>query len=203
MADVTIVNYGLGNIRAFANVYNSLNVSCRIASTVAELEGARRLILPGVGAFDWAVARLNRSGMREMLDELVLGKRVPVLGVCVGMQMMANGSEEGVLPGLGWISGTVRKMSMGGQALPLPHMGWNDVRPTTSDGLFRHLEDPTFYFLHSYCFVPGDESAIAAVTDYGAPLTSAVQMANIYGTQFHPEKSHHWGVGLLKNFSEA
>lgn len=203
MADVTIVNYGLGNIRAFKNVFDALNVSCDIASTATEMGSARRLILPGVGAFDWAMAQLNASGMREALDDLVLAKSVPVLGVCVGMQMMADSSEEGVLPGLGWISGTVRRMTGEGQGLPLPHMGWNDVKPVSSDGLFLGLTEPTYYFLHSYCFDASDASTVAAVTDYGLTFASSVRRSNIYGTQFHPEKSHHWGVGLLKNFAEA
>jgi len=128
---VTIIDYGIGNIRAFANSYKRLNVSVRVASNPSELHGATKLILPGVGAFDWAMSKLNGSGMLDKLNELVLECKIPILGVCVGMQMMAHSSEEGQLPGLGWIDANVKKFDIvkfkGGAKLPLPHMGWNDV----------------------------------------------------------------------------
>lgn len=200
---ITLVHYGLGNIQAFANIYKRLNISCRIAKNADELAGAERIILPGVGAFDWAMQQLEASGMREMLDHLVLEKEVPVLGICVGMQMMARRSEEGELPGLGWIPGEVKRFD---EALfktktHLPHMGWNNVQPQ-QHRLFKDLQDPRFYFLHSYYFSSDSSEEVLAVTNYGARFSSAVHNQHIYGVQFHPEKSHHWGVQLLKNFAE-
>ncbi len=202
---ITIVNYGLGNIHAIANIYKRLNIPATIAASADELAEAEKIILPGVGAFDWAMTRLNESGMRNVLDELVLGKGKPVLGICVGMQMMARKSDEGVLDGLGWIDGEVKKFdeSLFTQKTHLPHMGWNDVLPRSDDGLFRGLgSGARFYFLHSFYFVPKNQDHVLAVTDYNGPYASSVRSGNVYGVQFHPEKSHQWGIQLLKNFAE-
>jgi len=201
---ITVVDYGLGNIQAFANIYKRLNIPVRVARTAAELAGAERIILPGVGAFDWAMQRLNDSGMRVCLDDLVLNRRKPVLGVCVGMQMMAGRSEEGALPGLGWLDGDVKRFDEARfrQRTHLPHMGWNDVRPVADAGLFRQMASPRFYFLHSYYFVSGPTGQILATTNYGGDFTSAAHAGHILGVQFHPEKSHEWGIQLLKNFAE-
>lgn len=204
---ITLVNYGLGNIQAFANIYRRLNIPVEVASTADELARAEKIILPGVGAFDWAMSRLNASGMRERLDELVMVRKCPVLGVCVGMQMMARRSEEGVLEGLQWIDGVVKKFDEATftQLTHLPHMGWNDVVPRITHPLFKGMENsPRFYFLHSYYYLPlkPDDNDVLAVTDYNGPFVSAVLSENILGTQFHPEKSHQWGVLLLKNFAE-
>ena len=205
---ITIVDYGLGNIQAFRNIYHRLGIEVTGGRTADELSKASKLILPGVGAFDWAMSRLNESGMRERLDELVLQRGVPVLGVCVGMQMMADKSQEGVLPGLGWIGGQVRRFDRGiddvaGSApLQLPHMGWNSARALHDRGLFAGLSEPDFYFLHSFYFEPQDSCSVLAVTDYARQFASAVGNGNIYGVQFHPEKSHLAGIELLKNFAE-
>ncbi len=202
---ITIIDYGLGNIQAFANIYKRLGLPVRIASTSEDLAGAKRIILPGVGAFDWAMTRLNKSGMRERLEKLVLEDACPVLGVCVGMQMLAKCSDEGDLPGLGWIDADVRRFdeSTFTHQTHLPHMGWNDVLPKDSDTLFRDLEvGSRFYFLHSYYFVPRKEEDVLATADYNGTFTSSVRSKNIFGVQFHPEKSHHWGIQLLKNFAE-
>ena len=200
---ITLVDYGLGNIQAFANIYKSLGVSCSIARDVEQLSRASRLILPGVGAFDWAMKRLEASGLRRILDHLVLNQKLPVLGVCVGMQMMANRSEEGSLPGLGWIPGEVKRFDE--NLLPpktvLPHMGWNDVSPKEHH-LFANILDPRFYFLHSYHFVPGSKDHILAESEYGNGFAAAVCMEHIIGVQFHPVKSHHWGVKMLQNYAE-
>lgn len=201
---ITIVDYGLGNISAFLNVYRRLNVEARTAKTAQELEGAEKVILPGVGSFDHAMEQLQRSGMRDKLDDLVLNQRVPILGVCVGMQMLARSSDEGTSPGLGWVAGAVRGLGalMTTPKLPLPHMGWNDVRVVSSDKLFDQLEaDSRFYFLHSYYFDCDRPDDAAAVSRYGREFACAVHAANIYGVQFHPEKSHHWGTRLLHNFA--
>lgn len=199
---ITLVNYGLGNIFAFRNIYSRLNVPIQIASNKEDLSCAQKLILPGVGAFDWAMSRLNDSGMRERLDELVLNRRVPILGICVGMQMMANGSEEGELPGLGWIAGNVRRFdeSVLRTKTHLPHMGWNTVAPK-GHPLFTGIKHPEFYFLHSYFFEPEAADSVLAHTDYFTRFPSAVYRDQIFGVQFHPEKSHDFGVQLLRNFA--
>jgi imidazole glycerol-phosphate synthase subunit HisH len=202
---ITIVDYGLGNIRAFANVYERLNIPISVAKTADDLKGVRKVILPGVGAFDRAMSKLDESGMREALDELVLVRQVPVLGICVGMQMLARSSEEGVLAGLGWIDGTVRKfdVSVFNSKTRLPHMGWNTINPNNGNPLLvSFCGDSLFYFLHSYYFSCNDQSDTIATTEYGIQYSSAVNHRNIFGVQFHPEKSHQWGIQLLKNFAE-
>lgn len=201
---ITIVNYGLGNIQAFANIYKRLNIPVKVAQTASDLVGAEKLILPGVGAFDWAMTRLKASGMGSCLDDLVLNHKCPVLGVCVGMQMMARRSEEGELPGLGWIDAEVKRFdeSLFQQKTHLPHMGWNDVTPVATDTLFKGLVAPRFYFLHSYYFAAGNSSQVLATTDYNGVFVSCAAVEHIYGVQFHPEKSHQWGEQLLKNFAE-
>jgi imidazole glycerol-phosphate synthase subunit HisH len=201
---ITIVDYGLGNIRAFLNVYRRLNVEAKTASSAGELRDAEKVILPGVGSFDHALAQLGRSGMRDVLDDLALRRRVPILGVCVGMQMLARASDEGAMPGLGWIAGCVRRLESptSGAKLPVPHMGWNDVRPTGGTRLFDGLErDARFYFLHSYYFSCDRRETAIAVAHYGVNFACAVNEANIFGVQFHPEKSHHCGTRLLQNFA--
>jgi glutamine amidotransferase len=203
---IAIVNYGLGNIQAFANIYRRLNIRVTIATMPDELLGAEKIILPGVGAFDWAISSLDESGMRDCLDDLVMRQKRPVLGICVGMQMMARRSDEGKLAGLGWIDGEVKKFDENGFAVKtrLPHMGWNDLLPQRSDPLFRGMEkDARFYFLHSYYFSPQMADEVVGVTDYNGHLfASSVHSGNVFGVQFHPEKSHQWGIQLLKNFAE-
>lgn len=196
---ITIIDYGLGNILAFANVYKRLNIPFSVAKSEADFSAATtKLILPGVGAFDHAMQQLEQSGMRERISDLVIRRGVPVLGVCVGMQILAHCSEEGNQPGLGWIDAQVKKFDVPS----LPHMGWNDVQPKNVNPLFAGLEqDALFYFLHSYYFECADISDILAESNYGTKFSCAVNHNNIYGVQFHPEKSHHFGVQLLKNFS--
>jgi len=201
---IGIVDYGLGNISAFANVYRRLGIDVVVVRDARTLRGATKIILPGVGAFDHAMELLNASGMREPLDEMVLGASVPVLGICVGMQILAGGSDEGRAAGLGWIDGGVSSFkSLGRFDLLLPHMGWNDVQPAQAVGLFSGLEtDARFYFLHSFYFECTRPQDVAAVSSYGVDFACAVHSRNIYGVQFHPEKSHHFGTQLLKNFAE-
>lgn len=202
---IVLIDYGVGNISAFLNIYKRLNIPVRTAKTVAELEGAEKLILPGVGHFDYAMQRFNGSGMRETVDQMVRTEKRPVIGICVGMQMMAKSSDEGLLPGLGWIDAHVEKFSDSQRSakMPLPHMGWNDVYALKNNPLFTGLEqDARFYFLHSYyfnCTLPQDAVAEA---EYGIRFTAAVNHENVYGIQCHPEKSHHFGIQLLKNFAE-
>jgi glutamine amidotransferase len=201
---ITIVDYGLGNIQAFAAIYKRLDMPVMFAKTAEDLVGATHIVLPGVGAFDWAMERLNTSGMRAILDRLVLEDDKHVLGICVGMQMMAKRSEEGGASGLGWFNAEVKRFDEARiqSRTHLPHMGWNDVHPRDTQDLFQQMgADARFYFLHSYYFAPNDASDILALTDYGDRFASAVKRQNIYGVQFHPEKSHGWGIQLLKNFA--
>jgi glutamine amidotransferase len=201
---ITIIDYGVGNIFAFQNVYKRLNIPTKIAKNISDLASAKKIILPGVGAFDYAMHRLNDSGMREKLDELVLDKKVPVLGICVGMQMMGNKSDEGVMEGLKWIDADILKFdeTLIKQRTKLPHMGWNDVVMTKNNILFNELdENAIFYFLHSYYFKCHQQNDVIATTEYGIPFTSAVNVNNIFGIQFHPEKSHRYGEQLLNNFA--
>lgn len=202
---ITIIDYGVGNINAFVNVYKRVDVPVKIARNCEDLEDAQKLILPGVGHFDHAMTQLNESGMREKLDQLVLNEKVPVIGICVGMQMMANNSDEGIVDGLKWIDATVKKFdeSKINQVTRLPHMGWNDVKPIKKTSLFEGLEnDAIFYFLHTYYFHCNRIEDVMAVSEYGDEFASATNKENIYGIQFHPEKSHHYGEILLHNFAK-
>ncbi len=202
---LTLVDYGIGNIQAFANIYRRLDIPVQTARTAGELAGASRIVLVGVGAFDWAMDRLDASGMRPELDQLVLERNVPVLGICVGMQMMARRSDEGQRLGLGWLPAEVRRFegSRRDERTRLPHMGWNDVQPTVRGGIFSDIDSPRFYFLHSYYLEPDMSSLVSATTDYGGAFASAVSAGHVHGVQFHPEKSHGWGVQLLANFARS
>lgn len=202
---IIIIDYGVGNVFAFQNVFKRLNISSRIAKCVEDLKEVDKLILPGVGHFDYAMSQLNNSGMRERLDELVLVEKKPVIGICVGMQMMANKSDEGTLGGLGWIDADVKKFNelTIQHHTKLPHMGWNDVKPNENHPLFKGLEQESiFYFLHSFYFNCKDKKNIISTTDYGITFASSVHKENIFGIQFHPEKSHSYGEKLLENFAK-
>lgn len=202
---ITLIDYGVGNINAFVNVYKRVDVPVKIAKIKEDLIGAEKLILPGVGHFDHAMTQLNNSGMRDTLDKMVLLDKIPVIGICVGMQMMANNSDEGTMEGLKWIDASVRKFdeSKINQVTRLPHMGWNDVRPVKDIPLFKGLEkDAIFYFLHTYYFECANPEDVMAVTEYGGEFASAAHHENKYGIQFHPEKSHSYGETLLHNFAK-
>jgi glutamine amidotransferase len=203
---ICIVDYGVGNIQAFLNLFKRLGIEARRVENTAGLSEVDRLVLPGVGNFDDAMNRLNKSGLRPRLEELVLNAKVPVLGVCVGMQMMAHGSDEGNLEGLGWIPGRVRSFSsqLKNSELPMPHMGWNELHPLAHSMLFsKGFENaPQFYFLHSYFFDAENKEDVAAKAHYGLDFDAVVSRGHIHGVQCHPEKSHKWGEQLLRNFVE-
>lgn len=203
---IRIIDYGVGNIQAFLNVYKRLGIPVERAREAGDLEDATHLILPGVGAFDHAMQMLDRSGMRTALERLVMQEARPVLGICVGMQMLAEGSDEGELPGLGWIPGRVRSFSShpASASLPMPHMGWNQVEPAAAHPLFQGFEpEPRFYFLHSYYFECAEAADSAAKAQYGHSFSCIVSRGHIHGVQCHPEKSHHFGAMLLKNFASV
>jgi glutamine amidotransferase len=203
---IKVVDYGVGNIQAFLSLLKRIGIHAERARTSGDLDTASRLILPGVGNFDHAMGKLNESGMRDALDRKVLRDGMPVMGVCVGMQMLATSSEEGVIPGLNWIPGKVRSFrSVDGFTLPMPHMGWNELRPEATCQLFQKgfEKSAQFYFLHSYFFDCDDKRDVAAKAFYGVDFEAVVSRGQIHGIQCHPEKSHHWGVSLIKNFSQV
>lgn len=201
---IRVIDYGLGNVSAFLSVFKVLNIKAGPARSSADLKDATKLVLPGVGAFDHAMYLLGGSGIRDTLDELVLGRKLPLLGVCVGMQVLARSSEEGRSAGLGWLDAQVRGFgSLHKPGLWLPHMGWNLVQPVAGHPLFSGMAtDAYFYFLHSYYVDCARAQDGIAFTGYGLDFSCAVQAGNIYGVQFHPEKSHLAGMRLLKNFAE-
>ncbi len=201
---IAIIDYGVGNIKAFANIYKNLDIPFKVARSVDDLENISKIILPGVGSFDHAMQSLHQSGMKERLDELVLEKRLPVLGICVGLQMLAKSSDEGELEGLGWLDAHVKKFDTSKltKNTPLPHMGWNNINIVQNNALLKDLDkDARFYFLHSY-FIECSDEVVAATATYSETFTSMVHKDNIYGIQPHPEKSHQNGITLLKNFGE-
>lgn len=203
---IALIDYGIGNLKAFVNLYQRLHIPVEVATTEEQILAADKLILPGVGHFDHAMKSFNDSVMRDSVLSQVKEKDVPLIGICVGMQMLANTSEEGNEPGLGLIPGKVRNLRsmLQDSRLPLPHMGWNDVIPLPNEPLFSDFceVDNRFYFLHSFYFEPSEERYSIAKSNYGFDFTCAVKKNNVYGVQFHPEKSHHFGERLLKNFSE-
>ena len=201
---IGIVDYGSGNIEAIRNIYRNLNIDTEIVKKEDDLAKVSKIVMPGVGSFDSAMSQLNESGLRLALDNAVLKKRIPVLGICVGMQVMANSSEEGSLKGLGWVDGTVRRFdSKKIDILPkLPHMGWNGISKS-DHGLLKSVDCSLgFYFLHSYYFDSKSAKNVIARSFYLHDFDCAVSAGHIHGVQFHPEKSHQNGIQVFKNFSD-
>lgn len=201
---IGIVNYGSGNVRAIGNIYDKLLIPYKIVSDITELNDCTKLILPGVGSFDETMNTLNNSGFKTKLEELVNGYNIPVLGICVGMQILSNGSDEGKLPGLGWIPGNVKKINkeLLKDKPKLPHLGWNSIEIKKEDSIMNEVDySEGFYFIHSYYYECLNVTDILATTKYGVDFASAISRGNIYGMQFHPEKSHSNGIKLLQNFS--
>jgi glutamine amidotransferase len=202
---VTIVDYGVGNVKSIANMLLRIGVESRLVSRPEDFSAATKIILPGVGAFDAAMSALGERGMIEPLRAQVLSRRVPILGICLGMQLLAESSEEGELQGLGWIPGRSQRFAFpeSTAVLKVPHMGWNVVAPRRESPLFAAVPLPRrFYFVHSYHLVCAQAKDVLATTTYGIEFVSAVARDNVYGVQFHPEKSHKYGMAFLKAFSE-
>ena len=201
---ITILDYGSGNLNAINNIYERLNIPNEFADTIEKIDKADHIILPGVGAFDETISTLLDNGFVEVLSKKVFKEKVPILGICVGMQMFAESSEEGTLNGLGWIKGKVKKFDK--NIIPgkpkIPHLGWNSIEIIRNNPLFKEI-DPSigFYFVHSYYYECSDEADVICKTKYGNVFHSAINHDNIYGVQFHPEKSHDNGIQLLKNFA--
>lgn len=201
---IAIVDYGSGNIAAIANIYKQLRIEHVVTRDPAQLEAAERYILPGVGAFDATMRNVEAAGIRTVLDEQVVGRRKKVLGICVGMQILASSSEEGRLPGLGWIPGHVRRIDTSEltSGPRLPHMGWNSIRPRGDVPIFRGVDcERGFYFLHRYFLDASHSEDVAATVSYGSEMPCAVLRHNVVGMQFHPEKSHSNGVAVFRNFA--
>ncbi len=203
---ITIVDTGLANAGSVRSMLHRIGAVAEISADPAAISVADKLILPGVGAFDRGMQRLAELDLVGVLAERVHERRVPILGICLGMQLLTRGSEEGEMPGLGWIDAdTVRfRPPPSGEPLRLPHMGWSEVVPRRPDGLLRSVEgELRFYHIHSYHVVCDHEADVLATTTYGYEFASAIQQENILGVQFHPEKSHRFGMAFLRRFAEV
>lgn len=201
---LVVINYGLGNNASVLNMLNKLGVDAVVTSDTAIIEDAHSLILPGVGAFDSGMAKLVSLGIRPVIEKKVLQEKVPILGICLGMQLLMTKSEEGERPGLGWITGVVKRFKFNDNSKQhkIPHMGWNLIQISAPHPILSGLEHKArFYFAHSF-HVECDHKYVLTSTEYGYTFTSAVAMDNILGVQFHPEKSHKYGMKLLSNFVE-
>lgn len=202
---IGILNYGVGNLKAFANIFKNLGFEHKIIEKGDDILSVDKLILPGVGSFDSVMNKLEQANVLEHLSKFALIEKRPLLGVCVGMQILANSSEEGKKKGLGWIKGNVKRFDFSqlSEKPMIPQIGWNEIEVVNKEtDLLKNLGvNPHFYFLHSYYFECEDKQDIMASANYGLEFCSAVKRENVYGTQFHPEKSHHNGVQLLKNFA--
>lgn len=199
---VAILDYGIGNVSSILNMLNKAGAIAKITSDPAQIQEADKLILPGVGHFDYCMQQLRKSSFHDLLQHRVMVEKVPILGVCVGCQMLMESSEEGVEKGLGWIEGKVVKFDRSrlSPKMKIPHMGWNDIQPLNGCRLYENIEEPRFYFTHSFHLVCKDESKVTGTSEYGYTFTASVKQDNIMGVQFHPEKSHRFGMQLYQNF---
>jgi glutamine amidotransferase len=202
---ITIVDYGMGNLGSIKNMFKYIGVEATIESDVDKIKSASKILLPGVGSFDTAMKKINGSDLKELLNEKALKEQVPILGICLGMQLLTNSSEEGNLVGLGWIDAkTMSFKDRIDKKYRIPHMGWNIVNKSNNSLLnrgFEEFEETRFYFVHSYFVKVEDEKNSILKTNYGLEFDSAIQKDNIYGAQFHPEKSHKFGMKLFENFA--
>jgi len=199
---ITIVDYGLGNLGSIKNMFKRIGASAEVTNDLETISNAQKILLPGVGKFDAAMERINSTGLKDVLNKKALVEKIPVLGICLGMQLLTNRSEEGKHKGLGWIDAEAYRFKQDIN-LKVPHMGWNVVKQSTPSQLTDQLDDESrFYFVHTYYVRVKDESNSILKTHYSHEFDSAIQSDNIFGAQFHPEKSHKYGMKLLRNFAE-
>lgn len=203
---IVIVDFGMGNVGSILNMLRKVGASAMVSARPADIECADRLILPGVGSFDAALQNLDDRGLPRLLNHMVLERGTPILGICLGMQLLAEHSQEGKRPGLGWIQGGAIRFDFSSEpssAFKIPHMGWNTITPLSISNLFACMPPtPRFYFVHSYHVVCTHRDNVLATCNYGGDFTAALGKGNIWGVQFHPEKSHKFGLQLLQNFAE-
>ena len=198
---VGIIDYGMGNIGSIENMLKRIKVKSTITSNIDILNNCDKLVLPGVGSFDHGMKKLEEKGLINFLHKSVIESGKPILGICLGMHLFAKKSEEGLLKGIGWIDGNVKRFSFNNRNIKVPHMGWNTIK-YNNNSLFKNLpSEKRFYFVHSYYFQCNNQEDIIAKTDYGFEFTSAINKMNIWGTQFHPEKSHLCGTKVFQNFA--
>ena len=201
---ISIVDYGMGNLGSIKNMLGRLGYESELTSDAETIRRADKLILPGVGHFDLAMKSLIELGLVDVLNTEVLERKKPIFGICLGMQLLTRGSEEGVQKGLGWIPADTMKFQSDDPSFRIPHMGWNRVRLAQADSLWDSMPDnPRFYFVHSYYVRCDDPKHVWTTTDYGGEFHSGIRHENIHGAQFHPEKSHKFGLTLLGNFAKG
>jgi glutamine amidotransferase len=200
---VTIIDYGVGNLGSILNMFKKIGVEAKLTQSINDVIDAKKLLLPGVGSFDYGMKMLNDTGYVEAINQKVLTEKISILGICLGMQLMTKRSDEGSLNGLGWFDAETVKFDLDTTIFKVPHMGWNEVKVEKPNKLFEDMYDePRFYFVHSYHIKCNKNEDVLLTTKYGYDFVCGIRKDNIYGAQFHPEKSHKYGMKLLKNFAD-
>jgi glutamine amidotransferase len=199
---IAILDYGIGNVSSIKNMFKKIGAAATITSDISVIESATKIVLPGVGNFDYCMKQLRNASFFQLLLQRVLAEKVPLLGVCVGCQMLMETSEEGNADGLGWIKGKVVRFdsSKANENIRIPHMGWTDVQPGKDSRVYKNINEPRFYFVHSYHLQCENKEDVSATSFYGYEFAASVENRNILGVQFHPEKSHKFGMQLYENF---
>ncbi len=196
---ISIIDYNLGNVSSIRKMIEKLDYKCTITNDREIISKSKFLILPGVGSFDTGILNLKKLNLKDLIIEMALNKKVPILGICLGMQLLANSSEEGVESGLGLIPGHVKRFD-NNESYPVPHIGWSNIKTKKTNILTKNINEPRFYFVHSLYFKVLDNKNEILASYYPNEFTSGIKLNNIYGVQFHPEKSHKFGLKLLDNF---
>ena len=200
---IAIVDYGMGNLRSVQKAFERINIPVIISSDRNQILNAKKIVLPGVGNFEKGMINLQTENLIGTLTEAVINRKLPILGICLGMQLMTEFSEEGSVNGFGWVKAKTKKFTLKDNTIKIPHMGWNNIRVVKYSPITWNISpDDLFYFVHSYYVTCEVQNDVLATTDYSGTFVSAFQKENIYGCQFHPEKSHDAGLKILKNFAD-